>query len=139
MDKKTFAILLAVVLALLGFSTFNDEFKEVMLRASPPKTVDHVDVNLYIGAWHEQYFIPYYFERQCHNSTATYSLNHDDTIRVNNSCIRHGKRVDAIGKARPGDSTNSKLKVEFVQTFDIGAQYFNNPFDAPEAQAATWH
>ena len=63
MDKKTFAILLAIVLALLGFSTFNDEFKEVMLRASPPKTVDHVDVNLYIGAWHEQYFIPYYFER----------------------------------------------------------------------------
>lgn len=52
MDKKTFAIILTIVLALLGLSTFNDELKDVMLRTNPPKTVDHVDINLYIGTWH---------------------------------------------------------------------------------------
>ena len=32
--------------------------------------------------------------------------------------------VSSTGKAIPEDSTNAKLKVEFVQTLDIGGQYW---------------
>ena len=32
--------------------------------------------------------------------------------------------MESVGKAIPEDSTNSKLKVEFVVTLDIGAQYW---------------
>lgn len=45
-------------------------------------------------------------------------------MKVENRCIRNGREVSATGKAIPEDSTNAKLKVEFVQTLDIGAQYW---------------
>ena len=32
--------------------------------------------------------------------------------------------MSSVGKAIPEDSTNAKLKVEFVQTLDIGGQYW---------------
>lgn len=51
-------------------------------------------------------------------------MNKDGTVRVDNSCVRDGKLVENVGKAIPEDSTNAKLKVEFVQTLDIGAQYW---------------
>lgn len=43
---------------------------------------------------------------------------------MDNKCIRHGKEVSGVGKAIPEDKTNAKLKVEFVETLDIGAQYW---------------
>ena len=46
------------------------------------------------------------------------------SIRVDNTCVRNGKLVEGVGKAFPEDSTNAKLKVEFVTTLDIGAQYW---------------
>jgi len=33
------------------------------------------------------------------------------SIRVDNSCVRHGQLVESVGKAIPEDSTNAKLKV----------------------------
>lgn len=38
--------------------------------------------------------------------------------------MRNGKDVESVGHAVPEDSTNAKLKVEFVTTLDIGAQYW---------------
>ena len=46
------------------------------------------------------------------------------TIRVDNLCVRNGKNVESVGKAIPEDDTHAKLKVEFVQTLDIGGQYW---------------
>lgn len=90
-----------------------------------PETVPYVDVSKYIGVWYEQAVIPYYFERGCSKTTATYSINPDGkSLRVDNKCYRDGKAVESVGKAIPEDSTNSKLKVEFVVTLDIGAQYW---------------
>lgn len=83
-----------------------------------------MDVKSYLGVWYEQAVIPYYFERGCSKTTAKYSLNQDGTIRVDNSCVRDGKLRENVGKAIPEDSTNAKLKVEFVQTLDIGGQYW---------------
>ena len=49
MNTKTFSIVAIIILALLGVSYFSDDVQGLMLRADPPRTVDHVDVNLYIG------------------------------------------------------------------------------------------
>jgi apolipoprotein D and lipocalin family protein len=46
------------------------------------------------------------------------------TIKVDNSCTRDGKVRESVGKAIPEDETHAKLKVEFIQTLDIGGQYW---------------
>jgi apolipoprotein D and lipocalin family protein len=47
---------------------------------------------------------------------------------VDNICYRNGVKHEAVGKAFPDpadkDKTNAKLKVEFVQTIDIAANYW---------------
>jgi len=71
-----------------------------------------VDINKYLGLWYEQAVIPFYFEKGCTKTTATYSLNADGkSIKVANICLKNGKLVGNNGKAVPEDSTNSKLKL----------------------------
>ena len=78
-----------------------------------------------MGAWYEQAVIPYYFERGCSHTIANYSLNADGkSLKVYNTCTRNGRLVSGTGKAIPEDDTFAKLKVEFVETLDIGAQYW---------------
>ena len=89
-----------------------------------PETVPFVNVTRYAGTWWEQAYIPYYWERGCSKTHAIYSLNKDETIKVDNHCEKNGKDSHNVGKAIPEDSTNSKLKVEFIQTLDVGGQYW---------------
>ena len=96
---------------ILSVSFIPLELDSKNLKTNQPKTVPYVDVNLYLGTWYEQAVIPYYFERECTQTTATYSLRSDGKIKVDNKCVRNGKEVGNIGKAIPEDSTNSKLKV----------------------------
>jgi apolipoprotein D and lipocalin family protein len=124
MDNKASIFFMIVSALLLVLLPFVGSVAGNNLQADKPQTVPHVDVASYLGKWYEQAVIPYYFERDCTHTTATYSLNKDNTIRVDNSCTRNGKQVESVGKAVPEDSTNAKLKVEFVQTLDIGAQYW---------------
>ena len=74
----------------------------------------YVDVQSYLGTWYEQSTIPYFFQRGCSKTIANYSLNKDNTIHVVNTCYRNGKLQKAVGKATPEDSTNAKLKVQFI-------------------------
>ncbi|MDF1637633.1 MULTISPECIES: lipocalin family protein [Alcanivorax] len=81
----------------------------------PLATVDQVDLERYSGTWYEIARLPQWFQRGCYNSTATYSLNEDGTVRVVNRCQREDKEPsEAQGTARvaPG-SDNAKLKVRF--------------------------
>ena len=73
--------------------------EESQLSVDPPKTVDKVDPNRYVGKWYEQAVIPYYFERNCADTEAVYSLIDSKTIRVDNTCYRDGKKVESVGKA----------------------------------------
>lgn len=95
---------------------------------NPPKTVPYVDVDRYLGTWYEQSTIPFYFERNCEGTRATYSYNKDGTIRVDNLCYRNGVKHESVGKAFPDpedkEKTNAKLKVEFASTLDIEANYW---------------
>jgi apolipoprotein D and lipocalin family protein len=85
----------------------------------PLTTVDQVDLQRYAGTWYEIARLPQWFQRGCYNSTATYSLNDDDSVKVVNRCQREDDEPSvAEGEARvvPG-SNNAKLKVRFDNWF----------------------
>ncbi len=117
MNKSIIALILAFIALVLGvqFTSNTFENNETNLTKDPPKTVPYVDVNKYLGPWYEQAVIPYYFERNCEKTCATYSLNTDKTIRVDNVCYRNGVKHESVGKAFPDpadtEHTNAKLKV----------------------------
>lgn len=85
----------------------------------PLKTVDHVDLNRYLGKWYEIARLPNRFEKKCERDiTAEYSKDGQKII-VHNSCIQQdGKAKVAEGKAKVVDAiTNAKLKVTFFWPF----------------------
>ena len=108
-------------LILLGFNVLTiNALAMAQGPLSPVKTVAHVDLERYIGKWHEVASIPQWFQKDCvANTTAEYSLAEDNFIRVYNSCEQeNGERKIAEGRAKVVDNeSNSKLKVTFVKIF----------------------
>ena len=87
--------------------------------AQAVETVDHVDLNRYLGKWYEIASIPQYFQRKCvRDVTAEYRLN-EGAISVTNRCTAEtGDVLVADGQARVVDSlSNAKLEVTFVKLF----------------------
>ncbi len=87
------------------------------------QTVDHVDLDKYLGRWYEIASYPASFQKGCRCTTADYAREPGKKyIRVTNRCIRfrNGKSKMSVihGKAFvvPG-SNNSKLKVQFFWPF----------------------
>lgn len=129
MNKALIVATISIIVGVIGsqIASFSNNDSS-NLTLDPPKTVPYVDLSKYIGLWYEQAVIPFYFERNCEKTTATYSFNKDSSIRVDNVCYRDGVKKENVGKAvlDPNDKehTNAKLKVEFVQTLDIGGAYW---------------
>ncbi|UVJ46442.1 lipocalin family protein [Pseudomonas sp. LS1212] len=70
--------------------------------AIPPKTVEKVDFKRYQGTWYELARMPMYFQRDCAQSEAHYTLRPDATIGVLNRCrTLEGKWEAATGTAWP--------------------------------------
>lgn len=108
---KKYSLLIAALL-LIGCSAN---------KTLPPRTVDSVDLNRYTGKWYEIAHLPFYWQNDCVNTTATYSIKENGEIRVINQC-RHqeffGKIREFEGKARVVDAkTNAKLEVQFFWPF----------------------
>ena len=118
------------VIALLGVG--------VLAQASPPTTVEQVDLQRYVGTWFEIAKIPNWFQRNCvANTSAHYSLRDDGRIEVVNRCEDDDSKIDAAtGIARVVDpQSNAKLEVSFFKLFglslfwgdywilDLGQQY----------------
>ena len=85
---------------------------------SSVQTVEHVDLNRYLGRWYEVASIPQSFQKKCiSNTTADYEMSSDSLIRVMNSCeTKDGSRKVAEGRAKVVNSeSNAKLKVTFVK------------------------
>jgi apolipoprotein D and lipocalin family protein len=127
--SKISLVLVPILIGVIGWQLASLPSSEISnLSLDPPKTVPYVDVAKYLGPWYEQAVIPYYFERNCERTVATYSLNTDGTIRVDNVCYRNGVKHESVGKAFPDpedkEHTNAKLKVEFISTLDIEANYW---------------
>ena len=72
----------AVLLALSAIIPAVTAFTIVSVPPTPPVTVPYVDIKKFLGAWYEQAVIPYYFERNCTKTVATYSLNTNGSVRV---------------------------------------------------------
>lgn len=85
------------------------------------QTVDHVDLERYMGTWYEIAKFPQRFENGLVGITATYSLLPNGKVRVLNRGYVgdfNGKLKTAKGKAWVVDKkTNSKLKVSFFWPF----------------------
>jgi apolipoprotein D and lipocalin family protein len=82
--------------------------------APPLPVVGELDLDRYMGTWHEIARYPNFFERKCaRDVTANYARNADGTIRVVNACRDEGGAlIRAEGVARvvaPG-----KLEVRFA-------------------------
>ena len=56
-------------------------------QAKPLPTVEKVELDKYLGVWYEVVRKPMFFERKCaFNVTATYTLNENGNIVVDNKC-----------------------------------------------------
>uniref|UniRef100_A0A831XFG2 Lipocalin/cytosolic fatty-acid binding domain-containing protein n=1 Tax=Geobacter metallireducens TaxID=28232 RepID=A0A831XFG2_GEOME len=99
----------------------------------PLQTVAAVDLNRYLGVWHEIARYPNSFQRGCLESTASYTLREDGDIQVLNSCrdAGDGRTRQAKGRAWVVDTaSNARLKVSFFWPFrgdywiiDLGTEY----------------
>jgi apolipoprotein D and lipocalin family protein len=80
------------------------------------KTVAHVDLRRYLGTWYEIARKPMRHEdANARDITATYEPDDDGAVRVFNSCIDAGGKVEtAVGRATPVDAGNARLEVSFL-------------------------
>lgn len=86
-------------------------------QTEPLQAVEKIELNKYLGTWHEVARKPLYFQRKCDsNVTANYSLNKNGNIKVDNSCYtKDGKFKQTIGEGFVQNApSNSKLKVSFL-------------------------
>lgn len=88
----------------------------VYRRSQEPLPVAHVDLQRYVGLWHEQARLPNSFERGCQRATAEYGQRPDGLISVRNTCTEaSGAHRVAEGRARPVGE--GKLEVSFFGPF----------------------
>lgn len=87
-------------------------------QATPAlQAIERVDLQRYMGVWHEIARYPNRFQRQCVGpSTATYTLKKDGTVQVLNRCqTQSGQWDEALGQARQlGGPESARLKVRFA-------------------------
>lgn len=84
------------------------------------QVIKSFDAQRYLGKWYEIARFDFRFERNLDNTTATYSMNQDGTIKVVNEGYNYVKKKNsrAIGKAKfRGDKTEAALKVSFFGPF----------------------
>jgi apolipoprotein D and lipocalin family protein len=83
-------------------------------------------VERYLGKWYEIARMDFRFERDLNNVTATYSLNSDGSIKVDNQGYNYKTKEwkQAIGKAKlAGEPDEGKLKVSFFGPFYSGYNF----------------
>lgn len=79
--------------------------------------VKHLDLQRYLGQWHEIAHLPMFFQRRCVDSvTANYSLRSDGKVSVRNACRNQdGEMETSNGVARTtGNAASGALKVRFA-------------------------
>ncbi len=73
------------------------------------------DLERYLGTWFEIGRLPLHFEENSTNITATYSLNPDGTVAVDNRCFASdGEPKQALGQATQNRDNPAQLRVTFL-------------------------
>jgi apolipoprotein D and lipocalin family protein len=83
----------------------------------PLQTIERLDLQRYLGTWHEIARTPNWFQQRCAGeSRAEYSLNPAGTLRVVNRCrLGDGSTNEAVGEARRvGGADSAQLLVRFA-------------------------
>ena len=117
MNKSIQSIGLASILSLLvqGCAVLNQQ------EYRPLEVVENVEINKYMGTWYEIASIPMSFQENCTGTTATYSLNPDQSVEVFNQCFQNtldGPINKIKGSAWIANPDNqAKLKVQFFWPF----------------------
>lgn len=85
----------------------------------PNQPVPSLDLQRYLGQWHEIAHLPMFFQRKCVDTiTATYTANTDGTIGVHNACRDKDGSIDASdGVARKVEGRTAALKVRFAPSW----------------------
>ncbi|MEO6069048.1 MAG: lipocalin family protein [Chitinophagaceae bacterium] len=116
MHPKKLALLVTISLLMIGLFSCSTIPKGTY-------AVTSFDKEKYLGKWYEIARFDFRFEKDLNNTTATYSLNNDGTIRVVNKGYNTKKDVwkEATGKAKfVGDEKVAMLKVSFFGPFYAG-------------------
>lgn len=81
---------------------------------TPVTPVNELQLDRYLGQWHEIARLPMWFQRNCASDvTANYSRRADGTIAVHNACRgKNGKPMDAHGVARLPQPSQAPAKLE---------------------------
>ena len=87
-----------------------------VVQPLPNQPLQHVDLQRYMGQWHEIAHMPHFFQRKCtDNVTATYSMQEDGRVRVHNQCReKSGKIASVVGQARQKGERQGALEVLFA-------------------------
>jgi len=106
-----FGVVLMASFLAIGFAHSADNLE--------PKTVGEVDLKQYQGTWYEIARLPMFFQRNCAQSEAHYSLKPDGNVRVTNRCRTiEGEWQEATGTASPQvPGKTDKLWVVFDNWF----------------------
>ena len=110
--KYRFRALLVAMLSSLVIASASAEAPFAELA-----TVEHVDLQKYMGHWEEFARFPNKFQEKCVGESSTdYFLNPDSSVRVTNRCrLANGELDEIEGKARRiGAEGSAKLEVRFA-------------------------
>lgn len=89
----------------------------VYRQSEAPLPVADIELDRYLGLWHEAARLPNSFEEGCTDVTAEYGRREDGLISVLNTC-RGTRPRTAEGRAKPvGEGAEGKLKVSFFGPF----------------------
>jgi apolipoprotein D and lipocalin family protein len=85
---------------------------------APPQTVGKVDLERYQGTWYELARLPMFFQRDCLQSEAHYTLQGEGEVGVLNRCRDNkGEWQEVRGSATPQQKgSTDKLTVSFSQS-----------------------
>jgi len=110
---ENIAFILTTFIFLISYNGQNEMIDKTVVK--------ELDIEKYLGTWHEIARYDHSFERGLVGVTATYSLCKDGKIKVVNAGYKgrlDGKKSEAIGKAKiPNPQVPSKLKVSFFWFF----------------------
>jgi apolipoprotein D and lipocalin family protein len=79
-------------------------------------TISNFNLNRYLGTWYEIARLPMRHQPEDSSDvSAVYTLNENNTIRVQNRCLDKDQQLDeSIGEATIVDGPNGKLEVSFL-------------------------
>lgn len=81
----------------------------------PLPVVPALDLDRYMGVWHEIARYPNNFERMCERDvTATYSRNADGAVKVTNACRKSDGQMASVDGVARLVASPSKFKVRFA-------------------------